>query len=118
MRDVQCVVGDFAKAKIRKARPGEYQLPPTVLWMQTSSQQPLPWLETSEHDIIILQPLHARHSNAKLRLRNKSTGEADKVILQHDVVIVVLERVMYQLVPLDALILTQRLFIEPADDEG
>lgn len=111
-------MGDFAKAKIRKARPGEYQLPPTVLRAQTSSQQPPPWMETSEHDIIILQPLHARHSNAKLKLRNKSTGEADEVILQHNVVIVVFERVMYQPVPLDTPILTQKLFIEPADDEG
>ena len=116
VRDVQRLVADFAKAKIRKAKPEEYQLPPTVLRLHISSQQSPPWLETSKHDIVILQSFHAPHSNAKLKLRNKSTGEADEVTLQHNVVVVVFEGVMYQPVPLQTPILTQKLFIEPADD--
>jgi hypothetical protein len=51
-----------------------------------------------------------------LKLRHKSTGEVEEVDLQHGVAVVVFKGVMYQPMPLDTPMLTEQLFIEPADD--
>jgi hypothetical protein len=109
-------VRDFAKANIRKARPEEYELPPTVLRARSASQEPPSWLEISKHEIIIFQPFHTLNCDAKLQLRSKLAGKEHEVELQHGAVILVFGGVMYLPEPLDIPILTQRLFTEPTDD--
>ena len=113
VQSVQQLVRDLARAKIRKARPKEYELPPAVLRARSISQEPPNWLETSHHEVIIFQPFHTLNSNAKLQLRNRLTGKKEEVELQHGAVILVFGGVMYLPEPLDTPILTQRLFIEP-----
>jgi hypothetical protein len=115
VREVQRLVRDVAKAKIRKAGPREYELPPTVLRAQTVCQQPPSWLETTENEINIIQPFHYSIANAKLRLHHKRTREDDETKLQHGAVIIVFRGVMYLPEPLDTPFLMHRLLIEPVD---
>jgi hypothetical protein len=102
-------------ATIRKARPDEYQLPPTVLKGQTVSQQQPNWLQTSEDEVVIYQTLHRPNQCAKLQIRGKLSKERYTTDLQHGEVIVIVGAALFLPEPLDSPFLIEKLFAQLAD---
>ena len=115
MREVQRAVTELMNAKIRKARPDEYQLPPTVLKARAVSQQQPNWLQTSEDEVVIYQTLHKPNQCAKLQIWGKLSKERYTTDLQHGEVIVIVGAVIFLPEPFDSPFLMEKLFAELAD---
>jgi hypothetical protein len=102
-------------AKIRKARPDEYQLSPTVLKARAIAQQQPKWLQTSEDEVVIYQTLHKPNQCAKLQIRGKLSKERYTIDLQHGEVIVIVGTVIFLPEPFNSPFLMEKLFAELAD---
>jgi hypothetical protein len=114
VREVQRVVTELMNAKIRKARPDEYRLPPTVLKAQAISQQEPNWLQTLEDEVVIYQTLHKADQCAKLQMRKKPTAERYTIDLKYGEVTVIVGAVLFLPEPSDSPFLMQKLFTELA----
>lgn len=104
-KDVQRLVEEIAGRKIRKARPNEHKLPPAVFQAEAVSPQRSGWLETKQHEVVIVQPFpnpNGMPHEAKMQLRSVSAGKGVyETEMLYGSIILVFGNVRFQPVPFE-----------------